>query len=294
MKLSIALAAAFTGSAAAVYAPPQPKDGQDLVSLWKEASAEAVFMQNEITLKRTVEQCKEDCNLAKEAGEDINRARCQRNCEQLDDQGVLNDDDDDTDRNNRNGRSQARACDQCCAFGDTGDIPGRRQERCLQGADCPDDFCVDWGNDDNRSNRRPAATEFYQGMCGNDVDDDNNWVDNFCVDMFANSSPRTNLNICNDSNTNQIDDFCDWLDVNNKSFSNRDYFLGMCDGPNRQDRNFCRDIDNELCGRNGNQLSNTQKDLCDWLIDDDSSSKKAEAAASLSKFAPMLRAIGKN
>merc|ERR1712078_86884 len=87
----------------------------------------------------------------------------------------------------------------------------------------------DWGNDDNRSNRRPAATEFYQGMCGNDVDDDNNWVDNFCVDMFANSSPRTNLNICNGPNTNQINDFCDWLDVNNKSFSNRDYFLGMCE-----------------------------------------------------------------
>ncbi|EJK76294.1 hypothetical protein THAOC_01951, partial [Thalassiosira oceanica] len=33
MKLSIALTAAFTGSAAAVYAPPQPKDGQDLMSL---------------------------------------------------------------------------------------------------------------------------------------------------------------------------------------------------------------------------------------------------------------------
>lgn len=34
MKLSIALAAAFAGSAAAVYSPPQPKGGQDIMSLW--------------------------------------------------------------------------------------------------------------------------------------------------------------------------------------------------------------------------------------------------------------------
>lgn len=289
MKLSIALTAAFTGSAAAVYAPPQPKDGQDLMSLWKQVEAEAVFMQNEIALKRSLDECNEDCNLEKEADSNFNRGRCQKNCKQLDDDGVLNDDDNSGDRSNRNGRDQDEACDECCAFGDDGDTPGRRQERCLASADCDSDWCVDWDGG-NRSSRR-GEEMFYKGMCGNDTDDDLNYVDDFCDDMFGNSGK----NICKNPDTDDIDDFCDWLESNSKSFSNRDYFEGQCDGPSNSDKDFCDDIGDELCDFSDNKLTNSQIDLCDWLKDDLSSKReKAEAAASLFKIAPMLRTVGKN
>jgi len=42
---------------------------------------------------------------------------------------------------------------------------------------------------------------------------------------------------------------------------------------------------------NKNKLTSRQIDLCDWLYDD-LSTKKADAAASLFKVAPMLRAAG--
>lgn len=48
-------------------------------------------------------------------------------------------------------------------------------------------------------------------------------------------------------------------------------------------------IDDELCDKNENKLSNSQISLCDWL-NDTLSSKKTEAAARLSKIAPVLRA----
>jgi len=288
MKLSIALTAAFAGSAAAVYAPPQPKDGQDLMSLWKQVEAEAVFMQNEIALKRSLDECNEDCNLEKEKDDSFNRGRCQKNCKQLDEDGVLNDDDGSGNRDDRSGRDQEDACDQCCAFSDNGNNPGRRQERCLAGADCDKDYCVDWNGGGNRSGRR-GAEAFYKGMCGNDIDDDLDYVTDFCRDMFGNNGE----NICKNPDTNQIDDFCDWLESNSKSFSNREYFMGQCDGPSNSDKNFCRDMGRELCDLSNNKLTSRQIDLCDWL-DDTLSSQKAEAAASLFKIAPMLRAVGKN
>ena len=91
----------------------------------------------------------------------------------------------------------------------------------------------------------------------------------------------------------------------------------MCDRPSNSDQDFCDDvsvflpilsrppcrhsspsnnppsstvqIDDELCDKNENQLSNSQISLCDWL-NDTLSSKKTEAAARLSKIAPVLRA----
>merc|ERR1712232_851177 len=106
---------------------------------------------------------------------------------------------------------------------------------------------------------------FYKGMCGNDTDDDLNYVE----------------------------DFCDWLESNSKSFSNREYFEGQCDGPSNSDEDFCDDIGDELCDFSDNKLTNSQIDLCDWLKDDLSSKReKAEAAASLFKIAPMLRTVG--
>ena len=218
MKLSIALAAAFAGSAAAVYSPPQPKGGQDIMSLWMQLEvspsnlllsalyisnvaqaptlvsvphlaahsqptgslqAEAVFMQNEIALKRTVEECKEDCNIQNEEAskndEKFNRGRCQKNCDQLDDNGDL---DDDGGSGNRNARDDdANTCDQCCSFSDSNGVPGRRQFRCLEAADCDTDFCVDGGRDDDDNNRRPRGSElFYKGICGDNNDDDTNFA----------------------------------------------------------------------------------------------------------------------
>lgn len=284
MKLSIALTAAFTGSAAAVYAPPQPTDGQDLMSLWKQVEVEAVFMQNEIALKRSLDACNEDCNLENETNSDFNRGRCQKNCKQLDASGDLNDDDNSGDRSNRSGRDQDDACDQCCAFGDSGNKAGRRQERCLVGADCSKDWCVDWSGD--RSSRS-SSEEFYKGMCGNDTDDDFDYVDNFCDDMFGNSGK----NICKNPGPRDIEDFCDWLNSNNKDFNNDKYFEGQCNGPSGSDEDFCDEIRNQLCSYSDSKLSNTQIDLCDWLKN--SWSEKAEAAASLFKIAPMLRTVGK-
>lgn len=289
MKLSIALAAAFAGSAAAVYAPPQPKDGQDLMSLWKQVEAEAVFMQNEIALKRSLAECEEDCNLAKEEAdkkdEDFNRGRCQKNCKQLDDDGALSNDDGSGNRDNRSGSDQDDACDACCDFPED----GNRQERCLIGADCDDDWCTSGGNR-NKSSRR-GSEMFYKGMCGSDTDDDLTYVDDFCEDMFGNSGE----NICRNPSDKECKNFCKWLDSSSKSFSNRDYSMGMCDDPSDDDdgseKKFCDDIDDDLCGLNENRLTRRQIDLCDWLYDD-LSTKKADAAASLFKFAPMLRAAG--
>jgi len=285
MKLSIALAAAFAGSAAAVYSPPQPKGGQDIMSLWTQLEAEAVFMQNEIALKRDVKECKEDCNIQKEEDDSFNRGRCQKNCEQLDDNGDL---DDDGGSGNRNARDDdANTCDQCCSFGSKNGEPGNRQKRCLEGADCDTYFCVDGGSNDDDDNRRRGSELFYKGICGDSNDDDTNFADNFCRDSFNNNS--NGISFCRNPKTNRIEDFCDWLDSNNKSFSNRDYEEGMCDGPSNSDQDFCDDIDNELCDKNENKLSNSQISLCDWL-DDVLSSKKTEAAARLSKIAPVLRA----
>ena len=136
-------------------------------------------MQNEIALKRSLEECNEDCNLAKEEAdeddEDFNRGRCQKNCKQLDDDGALSDDDGSGNRNNRSNSDQDDACDACCDFPDNGNEAGNRQERCLIGADCDDDWCTDGGNR-NRSNRR-GSEMFYKGMCGSDTDDDLNYVD---------------------------------------------------------------------------------------------------------------------
>ena len=60
----------------------------------------------------------------------------------------------------------------------------------------------------------------------------------FCDDMFGNSGK----NICKNPDTDDIDDFCDWLESNSKSFSNRDYFEGQCDGPSNGDKDFCDDV----------------------------------------------------
>ena len=47
-------------------------------------------MQQEIVLGRTLEECYDDCETAKDNDEDFNRGRCRKNCEQMDDQGNTN------------------------------------------------------------------------------------------------------------------------------------------------------------------------------------------------------------
>ena len=47
----------------------------------------ASFMQEEIRLGRTEEECIEDCDITKDQIPDFNRARCQNDCESLDNNG---------------------------------------------------------------------------------------------------------------------------------------------------------------------------------------------------------------
>mmetsp|Transcript_36013 Transcript_36013/g.85848 ORF Transcript_36013/g.85848 Transcript_36013/m.85848 type:complete len:292 (+) Transcript_36013:150-1025(+) len=117
MKLasSIVVAASALPFAQAVYSPPAPEQGQELMNLWVSIANEAKFMQQEITLGRSEAQCKEDCNTEKKASNgDFNRGRCQKNCEQIADNG-----------NDRSGSSG------CGTFKNG----GRRSDRCKDAND---------------------------------------------------------------------------------------------------------------------------------------------------------------
>ena len=74
---------------------------------------EANFMQEQIKLGRTIEQCKDDCNTAKEENKDFNRGRCRQNCENMD-------------PNDRSG-----SCRDC--YSNYGE--GNRRDRCLESCD---------------------------------------------------------------------------------------------------------------------------------------------------------------
>lgn len=165
----ITLRGSIADESAAGYAPPEPTT--DLKTLWDELAAEAVFMQNQIALGKTYEQCVDDCNNA----EDINRARCRRNCEQADDNG-----DTSNNRNNNcghcnfpsGGRRQER-CMDACRQGQINDI-----DRCLDAETCFDcredcgtgialDECL-WDLDcpgQDRSDRRSCSDARTCGEC---------------------------------------------------------------------------------------------------------------------------------
>lgn len=264
MKLAFTIVAASALSpATAVWSPPAPAQGQELMSLWVSIANEAAFMQEEIRLGRTEAQCKEDCNTAKEDGENINRGRCQKNCEQIADKGGFS--------GNKNSRSSS---DSGCREFSSG---GRRSDRCKDAndagkrADGDDD---DDDDDDKKKSKRSGnrgSNLFYKGMCGNNADDDTNFKDNFCDDIDD--------DLC-DSPSGDIKDFCRWLESSSKSFSNDDYEIGMCDRPsNSSDKDFCDDIDRKLCDKSG--LSREEKDLCKWLEDDLEEEKKDDKTSLL-------------
>ena len=64
----------------------------------------------------------------------------------------------------------------------------------------------------------------------------------FCDDMFGDSGE----NICENPSDKECKKFCKWLDSSSKSFSNRDYEMGMCDDPSDDDdgsdKDFCNDV----------------------------------------------------
>jgi hypothetical protein len=241
MKLASSIVAASAlPFAQAVYSPPAPEQGQELMNLWVSIANEAKFMQQEIALGRSESQCKADCNTEKEASNgNFNRGRCQKNCGQIADNG-----------NDRSGSSG------CGTFKNG----GRRSDRCKDADDAGrkkngqrsrnDD---DRRDDDRRSNRGRGDNLFYKGMCGSDGDD-TNFANNFCDDIGP--------DLCRGSN-GDIKNFCKWLDSNTVSFSNDAYEEGMCDGPDSDDRDFCRDIGDELCDRNN--ITREENSLCKWL-----------------------------
>ena len=70
-------------------------------------------MQEQIKLGRTIEQCKEDCNIAKEENKDFNRGRCRQNCA------------------NMNPNDRSGSCRDCYTnYGE-----GNRRARCLESCD---------------------------------------------------------------------------------------------------------------------------------------------------------------
>lgn len=157
------------------YSPPKPTT--DLESLWNELVAEAVFMQNQISEGRTYSQCVDDCNNAK----DINRARCARNCEQIDDNGGSS--------NNKNSN-----CDDCR------DLPenGRRRERCM-------DACRQ-GQIDNIDRCLDART------CGECRDDCGTGIalDDCLDDLDCPGQDRSDRRSCSSARTcGECNSFCD-------------------------------------------------------------------------------------
>merc|ERR1719396_326037 len=93
--------------------PPKSYQGQSAMEYWSELANEASFMQEQIKLGRTIEQCREDCNTAKEEDEDFNRGRCQQNCD------------------NMNPNDRSGSCQDCYTnYGE-----GSRRKRCLRACD---------------------------------------------------------------------------------------------------------------------------------------------------------------
>jgi len=253
MKLASSVVAASAVSfATAVWSPPAPEPGQELMDLWVSLQNEAAFMQQEIALGRSERQCKDDCNTEKEVKKNFNRGRCQKNCGQIADKGGFSGDKDDR----RPGRS---GCDEFSRG-------SRREQRCKEANKAGDkksgnrDTRRDDDDDDRRGrrNNRRGDNLFYKGMCGKDADDDLTYVDNFCDDIDD--------DLCRGASNSDIKDFCKWLFSNSKSFSNNAYSEDMCDRPSGGDRSFCNKIDDKLCDKK--KITRQEKDLCDWLYGD--------------------------
>jgi len=260
MKLAFTLVAASALSpATAVWSPPAPEQGQELMSLWVSIANEAAFMQEEIRLGRNEAQCKEDCNTRKEKDDDINRGRCQKNCEQIEDKDGFS-----GDKKSRN------SSDSGCREFTNG---GRRSDRCKDANDAGKKNDDDDDDDDDKKKSKRSGNRginlFYKGMCGNDADDDTNFKDNFCEDIDD--------DLC-DSPSGDIKDFCKWLESSSKSFNDDDYEEGMCDSPSSSDKDFCNKIDDKLCNKSKSDLSSEEKDLCKWLEDDLEVGTKPKAA----------------
>lgn len=242
MKLASSIVAASAlPFAQAVYSPPAPEQGQELMDLWVSIANEAKFMQQEITLGRSEEQCKADCNEEKkQTNGNFNRGRCQKNCGQIADNG--------NDRSGSSGcgtfKNGGRRSDRC----KDADDAGRRKD----GRKRDDDR---YNNDDGRRSSRSVNNLFYKGMCGNDGDD-SSFNDNFCDDIGD--------DLCRGSR-GDIKNFCQWLNSNSASYGNDAYEEGMCDRPDNGDKNFCDDIGDDLCDRSQNNLSSGEKKLCQWL-----------------------------
>mmetsp|Transcript_15845 Transcript_15845/g.36504 ORF Transcript_15845/g.36504 Transcript_15845/m.36504 type:complete len:234 (+) Transcript_15845:114-815(+) len=159
MKLTVLTAIAGIAIAAAVSSPAidEPEtfvysvplksyQGQSSMEFWSELANEANFMQEQIELGRTIEQCKEDCNTAKEENRDFNRGRCRQNCENMD-------------PNDRSG-----SCRDC--YSNYGE--GNRRDRCLESCDAGNARrCEDASNcDECRSYCRSGE----RSSCYRDVD----------------------------------------------------------------------------------------------------------------------------
>merc|ERR1719301_330898 len=105
----IAIAAAVSSpsideSETLVYSvPPKSYQGQSAIEFWGELTNEANFMQEQIKLGRTIEQCKKD----------FNRGRCRQNCA------------------NMNPNDRSGSCRDCYTnYGE-----GNRRTRCLESCD---------------------------------------------------------------------------------------------------------------------------------------------------------------
>lgn len=106
-------------------------------------------MQQEITLGRSEAQCKEDCNTEKAASNgNFNRGRCQKNCEQIADNG--------NDRSGSSGcgtfKNGGRRSDRCKDANDA----GRKKDGRKRNDDDDDD------DDNGRRRGRRGDNLFYK------------------------------------------------------------------------------------------------------------------------------------
>lgn len=171
-------AAAESAVVTEYYAPPKPTSTSksDLKTLWEELEAEAAFMQVMITTERNFEQCEDDCN----AAVDLNRARCRRNCEQIDDAG---------------GSSETRTAN--CADCRTLPTGGNRQVRCYDACQQARDSGV------QACNRAQSCVECRR-ECGTGV------VLDDCLDDFnCPGQDRSEVRDCHSANTcGECNSFC--------------------------------------------------------------------------------------
>lgn len=164
-----------------VYASPtRSHEGQSTKELWDELAAEAAFMQKMVELGRSEEECKEDCNTAKDANPDFNRGRCQTDCESIDDDN----------------RSPEGSCRECYnQFSSGSSALDRCLESCEAGNDqrCEDaDTCNDCDTYCSSKSQREACYEDVEDMknvhCGGDDISDK--------DINENCDNPNNCNAC--------------------------------------------------------------------------------------------------